>query len=96
MDEPLAMEVSEGVHGRFQHGPGLDNRKSPVGEHLRQILLGALHYNVYEWLAIKHHTSHFVDRNQVRVRKSSGLSPARELQVTVIRASGDKLDGSLD
>jgi hypothetical protein len=77
------MKVGEDVQDGIKHLPGFGRRERPVWKNLPKVLLGTLHYDIYEWFTAKVEASHFIEWNQVRMRQLSGLLPARELDFAI-------------
>src|ERR1700674_1099505 len=91
--ETFAVKIGEHVQDGLKHLPGFGDRERPAWKNLRKVLLGALHYDIDERYAAKLGASHFMDRNQVRVRQLSGLSPTRQLEFDNFWGRWNKFDG---
>src|SRR6202521_629158 len=92
MYETFAMKVGEHVQDGRKHLTGFSDRERPAGKNLRKVLLGTFHYDIDDRHAAKLEASHFMDRNQVRVRQLRGLLPTRQLEVARCRSRRNNLD----
>src|SRR5580704_13483890 len=95
MHETFAVKVAEDVQDRLKQCVGFVRRECPAGKNLSEVFLRIRHHHVHEESAAKLEMSHFMDRNQVRVREPGGLLPTRQLQFGLFWSRGNKFDRGL-
>jgi hypothetical protein len=92
MHETIAVKVGEHVHDRLKHCSGFVRLERPVGENLRKVLLGTLHYDIDKGNTAKLETSHLIKGNQVRMGQLRRLLPTPKLQLAIFWSRGNEFD----
>jgi hypothetical protein len=95
VDQAFAMEIDENIENGPEHVAGFCGGESTLGEYLREVFFGKLHYGVEKIGVAEAATAEVVEVEKIGMSKLRDEAPTRKLEIDCGGIQGKKLDGGL-